>query len=82
MASLKSLLNPRDLKTNVMRKAIDEKLPFATKYNKAIDCFQLLWVNPQTKMRVHFIADGVAVLLDKETYEIVGFQIEAWHRDR
>ena len=81
MAGIKRLVDSNELKTNLWKKTIKQKgnkHPYFY-YNKLVDAFTMLLVDPVNLKRVvHYIDEHVALIYEQENKEIIGIRIEAF----
>ena len=83
MAEFESLIEPGDLKMSRLSAAGPRSLerPHAVRYHDPFDALIIFLIPPINATFVYYLDNYVGLLCDDETFEIVGFQIEAFqHR--
>lgn len=75
MDELKSLLDPSQLKTNLL-----QQRPVFIDYDERADIFRIFFDNPRQRNVVHYLDDYVGVLFSPESMDIIGIQVEFFNR--
>ena len=81
MAGLERLVDTKELKTTLWTQ-VNERPGLQTfiYYNERVDALTLLIVPRETRKRVHYIDDHVALLYDPQTMEVIGIRVESFQR--
>jgi hypothetical protein len=78
--ALKSFISPKDLKTTFISKNVGPcPLSFSFSYDNLADELMISFISPDKETVVHYLDDHIGLLLESETNEIVGFQIDAFN---
>lgn len=78
MDTIKRLINTKTLQINRFVKALERGQSIFMYHDKISDMLILSVAPPTTETIVHYIDDHVGLLYDPSSYEVVGFQIEAF----
>ena len=76
MATLKQIVDTKDLNMNFIQSFIEGNVNYFTRYDDELDTFYILFTAPNTETIVHYIDDHLALLYLPGKKEVVGVQVE------
>lgn len=81
METLKPLIDQQDIKTDFIKRMVQEN-PRGGEvyYDQRLDTMVILYVPRETPTFVYYVNDGLALLCHMDTKEVVGFHVEAFTR--
>lgn len=80
MDTLRSLVDTKELKTDLWNEWVLRSKFVYNYYNPRVDSFTLLIVFPDREKIVHYLDDYVALVYDPETMEVIGLRVEAFEK--
>ena len=76
MANYKPLISPEEIKSNIIDNTFkEEKHYFYVVYDHLMDHFIIKLVPPDRLSSAYHISDSIALLIDPNTKEVVGYQL-------
>ena len=81
MADIERLIETGDLRTSLWAETVeDDGSQTSIYYNNRVDVLTLLIVPRNTRKRVHYIDEHVALLYTPDNKEVIGLRVEAFRR--
>jgi len=82
MDTLKPLIDEKEIKTEFITRVVKENTQSGqVHYDQRLDTMVILYVPQETPTFVYYVNDGLALVCDLETKEVVGFHVEAFTRN-